>query len=217
MDKWHCITNDEKVHKQVDNCISGTLSALLKKSESNFRLGNSFPIEKFCSVLRLCLHSVLESSRNIFSDLDPARVIDMQVRSRQCSALTLDLWSLIVAVLGNTNQNLVERGDPCTNLREVRAAPHRIHKRKHSQKGINNLDNVDFNLSNVNFFHQEALLFVFEDNAAMIKMISKKRSPTMRIFSEPTELRLTGYSIKSTWTPKSTSDTSKPKTKLPTC
>ena len=34
--------------------------------------------------------------------------------------------------------------------------------------------------SNVQFSHQEALLCVFEDNEAVIKMIMKGRSPTMR-------------------------------------
>ena len=37
-------------------------------------------------------------------------------------------------------------------------------------------------LSNVNS-HQEALLYVFEDNEAVIKMIIKGRSPTMRCVS----------------------------------
>ena len=45
---------------------------------------------------------------------------------------------------------------------------------------INDLDNVDFIPSNVNSSHQEALLYVFEDNEAVIKMIIKGRSPTMR-------------------------------------
>ena len=45
---------------------------------------------------------------------------------------------------------------------------------------INDLDNVDFIPSNVNSSHQEALLFVFEDNEAVIKMILKGRSPTKR-------------------------------------
>ena len=42
------------------------------------------------------------------------------------------------------------------------------------------LDNVDFIPSNVQSSHQEALLYVFEDNEAVIKMIIKGRSPTMR-------------------------------------
>ena len=45
---------------------------------------------------------------------------------------------------------------------------------------INVLDNVDLAPSNVRFSHQEALLYVFEDNEAVIKMIIKERSPTMR-------------------------------------
>ena len=45
---------------------------------------------------------------------------------------------------------------------------------------INDLDNVDFIPSNVQSSHQEALLYVFEDNEAEIKMIIKRRSPTIR-------------------------------------
>ena len=45
---------------------------------------------------------------------------------------------------------------------------------------IDDLDNIDFISSNVNSSHQEALLYVFEDNEALIKMIIKGRSPTMR-------------------------------------
>ena len=45
---------------------------------------------------------------------------------------------------------------------------------------INDLFNVDFISSNVNSSRQEALLYVFEDNEAVIKMIIKGRSPTMR-------------------------------------
>ena len=53
-------------------------------------------------------------------------------------------------------------------------------KRKQSQRVINDLDNVDLVPSNVNSSHQEALLYVFENNEAVIKMIMKGRSPTMR-------------------------------------
>ena len=37
-----------------------------------------------------------------------------------------------------------------------------------------------FIFSNVNSSRQEALLYIFEDNEAVIKMIIKVRSPTMR-------------------------------------
>ena len=66
------------------------------------------------------------------------------------------------------------------NKREARSTPHTIHKRKQSQGVINDLHNVDFIPSNVNSSRQEALLYVFEDNEAVIKMIFKGRSPTVR-------------------------------------
>ena len=52
--------------------------------------------------------------------------------------------------------------------------------RKKSHEMIDDLDNVDFISSNVHSSRQEALLYVFEDNEAVIKMIIKGRSPTMR-------------------------------------
>ena len=39
------------------------------------------------------------------------------------------------------------------------------------------LNNVDFVSSNANSFRKEALLCIFEDNEAVIKMIIKGRSP----------------------------------------
>ena len=85
----------------------------------------------------------------------------------------LDLWDLILLVLGNTTQNhdRTEKPVVCRDKNHVR----------HQSRGVSNvLDNVDFVPSNVRFSHQEALLYVFEDNEAVIKMIIKGRSPTMR-------------------------------------
>ena len=42
------------------------------------------------------------------------------------------------------------------------------------------LNHIDCVPSNVQFSHQEALLYVFEDNEAVIMMIIKGKSPTMR-------------------------------------
>ena len=76
-------------------------------------------------------------------------------------------------------RTMIERGDSLLNKRKACSPPHTIHKRKQSQRVINDLDNVDFIPSNVQSSHQEALLYVFEDNEAVIKMIIKG-SPTMR-------------------------------------
>ena len=92
---------------------------------------------------------------------------------------TLDLWDLIVAVLhGNTCQSNQERGDPCTNL--VRARLHKLPTRRKSQGMIDGLNKIDFIAPNVHSSRQEALLYIFEDNEAVIKMIIKGRSPALR-------------------------------------
>ena len=88
------------------------------------------------------------------------------------------------------------------NKREVRSTPHTIQKRKQSQGVINDLDNVDFIPSNVNSSHQEALLYVFEDNEAVIKMITKGRSPTMRHVSRTHRVALDWLFVRINLDPK---------------
>ena len=58
--------------------------------------------------------------------------------------------------------------------------PYKSPTRKKIHGKIDDLDNVDFISSNVNSSRKEALLYIFEDNEAVIKMIIKGRSPTVR-------------------------------------
>ena len=109
-----------------------------------------------------------------------SEIISLDAGLRLDGIPALDLWDLIVSVLGNTTQNHDRTRRPVVNTSEICSPPHTIHKRKQSRRVINDLDNVDFIHSNVQSSHQEALLYVFEDNEAVIKMIIKGRSPTMR-------------------------------------
>ena len=127
------------------------------------------PISWMCKKQTSVSHSSTESE-----------IISLDAGLRLDSMPALDLWDLIVAVLGNTFQSNQERGDPLLNKREVFSPPHTIQKRKQSHGMNDDPDNVDFIPSNVQSSHQEALLYVFEDNEAVIKMIIKGRSPTMR-------------------------------------
>ena len=54
------------------------------------------------------------------------------------------------------------------------------HKHHKSHNKIDVTKDIDAVPSNVQSARQEALLYVFEDNEAVIKMIIKGRSPTMR-------------------------------------
>ena len=55
-----------------------------------------------------------------------------------------------------------------------------IDRGQKSQGKINVLNNIDCVPSNVQSSHEEALLYVFEDNEAVIKMVIKGRSHTVR-------------------------------------
>ena len=84
----------------------------------------------------------------------------------------LELWDLIVSVLGNMTQTHERTGRPAVKDKDQRS------------QGITNvLNHIDCAPLNVQSSHQEALLYVFEDNEAVIKMIIKGRSPTMRHIS----------------------------------
>ena len=83
-----------------------------------------------------------------------SEIISLDARLRLDGIPALGLWDLIVSVLGNTTQNRIERGDPLLNKRKACSPPHTIHKRKQSQRVINDLDNVDF------FFPQTSNLLI---------------------------------------------------------
>ena len=100
------------------------------------------PISWMCKKQTSVSHSSTES-----------KIISLDAGLRLDGILAFDLWDLIVSVLGNTTQNRIERRDPLLNKSEACSPPHTIHKRKQSQRVI---------------------------NEAVIKMIIKGRSPTMR-------------------------------------
>ena len=121
------------------------------------------PISWSCKKQTSVWHSSTESE-----------IISLDAGLRLDGIPALDLWDLIVLVLGNTIQTHDRTGQPVVNCDK----DHGPNKR--SQGMINVLNNIDCVPSIVQFSHQEALLYVFEDNEAVIKMIIKGRSPTMR-------------------------------------
>ena len=81
----------------------------------------------------------------------------------------LELWDLIVSVLGNVSR-VSDRSEKPDND---------VHKRHKSQKKIDVMEDIACVPSNFQSARQEGLLFVFDDNEAVIKMIIKGRCPTM--------------------------------------
>ena len=80
------------------------------------------PISWMCKKQTSVSHSSTESE-----------IISLDTGLRLDGLPALELWDLIVAVLGNTNQDRTEQGDLLKHKREVCSPVHTIHKRKQSQ------------------------------------------------------------------------------------
>ena len=81
-----------------------------------------------------------------------SEIISLDAGLRFDGVPALDLWDLIVSVLGNTIQTPERPGRPVVNDYKVQSA------NKRSQGTTNVLSNIDCVPSNVQFSHQEALL-----------------------------------------------------------
>ena len=117
------------------------------------------PMSWMCKKQTAVSHSSTESE-----------IISLDTGLRLDGLPALELWDLIVSVLGNVSRVSDRSGQPDND----------VHKRHKSQKKIDVMEDIDSVPSNVQSARQEALLYVFEDNEAVIKMIMKGRSPTMR-------------------------------------
>ena len=87
-----------------------------------------------------------------------SEIISLDTGLRLDGLLALELWDLIVCPWEHDSD----------------------HRETGATLSLTSVNNIDCVPSNVQSSHQEALLYVFEDNEAVIKMIIKGRSPTMR-------------------------------------
>ena len=117
------------------------------------------PISWMCKKQTAVSHSSTESE-----------IISLDTGLRLVGLPALELWDLIVSVLGNVSRVSDGSGKPECDVHKH----HKPHKKIDVRKDIYSVP------SNVQSARQEALLYVFEDNEAVIKMIIKGRSPTMR-------------------------------------
>ena len=99
-----------------------------------------------------------------------SEIISLDTGLRLDGLPALELWDLIVSVFGNISHVSDRTGQPDSDVK----------KHHKSQKKIDVMKDIDSVPSNVQSSRQEALLYVFEDNEAVIKMIIKGTSPTMR-------------------------------------
>ena len=96
-----------------------------------------------------------------------SEIISLDTGLRLDGLPALELWDLIVSVFGNVSHVSDRAGQP-------------VNGKNKSHNKINVVHDIDLVPSNVQSANREALLYVFEDNEAVIKMIMKGGSPTMR-------------------------------------
>ena len=123
------------------------------------------PISWMCKKQTSVSHSSTESE-----------IISLDTGLRWDGLLALELWDLIVSVLGNISRISDRTGKPVNGEDK--------HHKSHNK--IDAMKDIDSVPSNVQSARQEALLYVFEDNEAVIKMIMKgKKSYNETRFQNP--------------------------------
>ena len=149
------------------------------------------PISWMCKKQIAVSHSSTESE-----------IISLDTGLRLDGLPALELWDLIVSVLGNISRVSDRSGKPESD-------EHKDHK-SHNKIGVTK--DIDTVPSNVQSARQEGSLFVFEDNEAVIKMIIKSRSLTMRHVSRTHRVALDWLFDRINLDQESKSTTSTPKT-----
>ena len=114
------------------------------------------PVSWMCKKQTSVSHSSTESE-----------IISLDTGLRLDGLPALELWDLIVSVFGHISHVSDRTEQP-------------VNGKNKSHNKIDAMQDIDSVPSNVQSASQEALLCVFEDNEAVIKMIMKGRSPTMR-------------------------------------
>ena len=102
-------------------------------------------------------------NKTAVSHSSESEIISLDTGLRLDGLPALELWDLIVSVLGNVSR-VSDRSA------KLESDDHKHHKSHNKIDAIKDIDAVP---SNVQSARQEASLYVFEDNEAVIKMIIK--------------------------------------------
>ena len=117
----------------------------------------------------------------------------------------LDLWDLVIEVLhSSSNQTKKSKNNVQGNLLHDTPSKKRTKKQAKTPIQYNDLEscNVDYVASNVKSSQFCAMLYILKDNEAVIKMIIKGRSPTMRHVSRTHKVELDWLFDRSNLNPK---------------
>ena len=130
-----------------------------------------------------------------------SEIMSLDARLRMDGLLALDLWDIVIELLRSTNNNVKPKH---TSIQETGATLHsktKAQKVKRTQK-VDQLSDVDYVPTNTHSSHNESQLYIFEDNEAVIRMLIKGRSPTMRHVSKTHRVDLDWFCDRNILEPK---------------
>ena len=142
-------------------------------------------------------------------------IISLDAGLRMDGIPALDLWDLVTEVVHSSfNQTKKSKEKVQGDLLRNKTLRKYTNTQTKTQIQHNDLElsNVDHVSSNVKSSHSGAMLQIFEDDEAVIKMIITGRSPTMTHVSRTHRVALDWFLTESTWTQRSKSNTLTPKT-----
>ena len=130
-----------------------------------------------------------------------AETISLDGGLRMDGIPTLTLWDLVIEIFHSAPSKIQQpkeelRGDPSA---VVKPNMHNLIQLKHTNVIPTNIDHIP---SNTTHSGPSAMLYVFEHNEAVMKMIIKGRSPTMRHVSRTHRVALDWLFDKTNWDPK---------------
>ena len=127
-----------------------------------------------------------------------SEIISLDAGLRMDVLLALYLWDVVIEVLRSSNSTESPTNPAAGNCS-------RNHTSKTKQKGnrdVDQLSHVGYVTTNANSSQGESQLYIFEDNEAVIKMMIKGRSPTMRHVSRTHRVALDWLFDRINWDPK---------------
>ena len=126
------------------------------------------PVRWMCKQQTSVSHSATESE-----------IISLDAGLRVDGLIALDLWDMVIEVLRSTNNTVQPKQN---SIQETGATLHSKTKTQNVKRRqtVEQLNDVEYVRTNTLSSQNESQLYTFEDNEAVIEMIIKGGSPTMR-------------------------------------
>ena len=122
-------------------------------------------------------------------------IISLDAGFRMDGIPALDLWGMVIEVLRSSDNKVQSKHTSHQETGAVLDSKTKAQKVKRRQK-VEQLSEVDYVPTNTHSSQGESQLYIFDDNEAVIRMISKGRSPTMRLVSRTHRVALDWLSDK---------------------